>query len=315
MAASLVGLGLLCAAAGVSAQEGARPLPTFAAAPMPPAVKPATPAVPPIPLPEPPAVKPAMPPASPPGSAWTAVATPWLESPLESGLNASPLPPLPPAPPAPDLPKEASSTAVVPVVMAPKEVSPPELPLQRVALQPPPGRDLAPAQDETLLEEDLVQLEPPGPHRLFGRLDSEDALQERLRQQARQRSTPERITFPDEPVVSRESYAGRHWEPQELLAEPNNVCYGRLFFEQKNFERYGWDLYLLSPFLSAGTFFFDVATLPYHCATEPFRKCECSAGYCLPGDPVPLLLYPPELSVTGALAEAATVVGLAAIFP
>src|SRR5205809_326929 len=88
MVAGLVGLGLLCAAGGVVAQEGSRPLPTFAAAPLPPAVKPATPAVPPAP---------------PPGPAWTAVATPSLESPLESDLNASPLPP---APPTPDVPKE-----------------------------------------------------------------------------------------------------------------------------------------------------------------------------------------------------------------
>src|SRR5206468_3412224 len=140
-------------------------------------------------------------------------------------------------------------------------------------------------------------------------------LGQSLQQVAMQAPGRDLAPSPDETLVSRDSYADRHWGPQVLLAEPNNVCYGRLFFEQKNFERYGWDLYLLSPFLSAGAFFFDVATLPYHCATEPFRKCECSAGYCLPGDPVPLLLYPPELSLTGALAEAATVVGLAAIFP
>ena len=289
MAASLVGLGLLCAG-GASAQEASRPLPSFAYGAA------ATTALPSVP---------------PPGQSGSTAATPRTTSPFSSTFNASPLPA---TRQMLDFHKDANSTAGMPAMTAPRPVNPSGLSLQRVALQPL-GRDLAPAPDETLLEEDLVQLEPPGPHRLFGRLDSEDSLQERLRQQARQRSTPERITFPDEPVVSRETYADRRWEPQELFAEPNYVCYGRLYFEQKNFERYGWDLYLLSPFLSAGAFFFDVAALPYHCATEPFRKCECSAGYCLPGDPVPLLLYPPELSLTGALAEAATVVGLAAIFP
>src|SRR5205807_10108139 len=130
--------------------------------------------------------------------------------------------------------KEANSTISTPTMTAPRAMGSSSLSLERVALQAP-GRDLAPSPDETLLEEDLVQLEPPGPHRLFGRLDSEDSLQERMRQQARQRSTPERITFPDEPVVSRDTYTDRHWEPRELVAEPNNVCYGRVLFEQTNF--------------------------------------------------------------------------------
>jgi hypothetical protein len=35
----------------------------------------------------------------------------------------------------------------------------------------------------------------------------------------------------------------------------------------------------------------------------------------LPGDPVPLLIYPPELSLTGTVMEAGTIVALFAIFP
>ncbi len=97
--------------------------------------------------------------------------------------------------------------------------------------------------------------------------------------------------------------------------EPNYVWYKRPLFEQKNFERYGWDLQELSPVLSAGAFFMDVALLPYHVGTDPLRCGEANAGYCLPGDPVPLMLYPPEISVTGAFAEAGTIVALLAIFP
>ena len=49
--------------------------------------------------------------------------------------------------------------------------------------------------------------------------------------------------------------------------------------------------------------------------TNPCRWYECSAGYCLPGDPVPYLCYPPQLSLTGSLAEIATGVALFAMFP
>jgi hypothetical protein len=35
----------------------------------------------------------------------------------------------------------------------------------------------------------------------------------------------------------------------------------------------------------------------------------------LPGDPTPYLLYPVEFSVTGALFQAGTIVGLAALIP
>jgi hypothetical protein len=100
-----------------------------------------------------------------------------------------------------------------------------------------------------------------------------------------------------------------------MVVEPSYLCYGRLYFEQKNFERYGWDLGPFTPLLSAAGFYWDLAWLPYHLATAPCRQYECSAGYCLPGSPVPLLLYPPELSLTGFVAEAGTVVAMVAIFP
>ena len=127
----------------------------------------------------------------------------------------------------------------------------------------------------------------------------------------------ERVTFPDEPILSRETYYGRGaaWPHVTELVAPNYVCYGRLLFQQTNMERYGWDLGILSPVLSGALFYFDVITLPYHVATAPWRCYESSAGYCLPGDPVPLLLYPPELSVTGTIGEAAALLAVLAIFP
>ncbi len=150
-----------------------------------------------------------------------------------------------------------------------------------------------------------IRLDVPGLQRLTGQLESEDSLKERMRQEARTRG--ERLVFPDEPLLSKEPYVGRHWTPLKREIEPYYVCYSRLLFQQKNFERYGWDLGPISPILSAGKFYMDVALLPYHLATRPWQQYETSAGYCLPGDPVPLLLYPEEISATGLAAEAAVI--------
>lgn len=136
----------------------------------------------------------------------------------------------------------------------------------------------------------LIQLTPPGPQRLF-RLESEEAFRERVRRDAK--DTRLRIDFPPateakpEPVLPE-----RQWGTIFAVAEPNYVCYGRLWFQQRNFERQGWDLGVVTPGISAGLFYVDVITLPIHWALDPLRCWECSAGLCLPGDPAPLLWYP-----------------------
>jgi hypothetical protein len=188
--------------------------------------------------------------------------------------------------------------------------------IQPAAFQTPP-RMLAPPVGEEV-PDFQIQLEPPGPLRLF-RLESEKAMMERMRQEVREHTppgtTPDRLIFPDEPVITRQPYTGRSFPPANMLVEPQYVCYQRLLFEQKNAERYGWDLGPIHPFVSLSAFYWDLVTLPYHLWTAPCRQYECSAGYCLPGDPVPLLLYPPELSLTGLVAEAGTITALFAIFP
>jgi hypothetical protein len=159
-----------------------------------------------------------------------------------------------------------------------------------------------------------IELEPPGPQVLF-RLDSESAMQERIRQKARERTPVERVEFPSEPVVGTGPFVQRTFVEGKMFVEPNYVCYGRLYFEELNSERYGWDLGPIQPFVSAGVFFKDLAFLPYHAFSDPFRYHDCNSGYCLPGDPVPYMIYPPGLSVTGALAEAGVVSAMFAIFP
>jgi hypothetical protein len=187
-------------------------------------------------------------------------------------------------------------------------------PIKRATFQAPQGANPTPGYVEEKAAEQTIQLEPPGPDRLF-RLESEDALKERWRQELLSTRPGDRQIYPDEPILTRDSYFGRSWPQRTLFVEPNYLCYTRLLFEQTNMERYGWDLGPVGTGLSPLLFFADVATLPYHAFTDPFRCCECNAGYCLPGDPVPLLLYPPQLSSSGAFAETATVLALLAIFP
>jgi hypothetical protein len=160
-----------------------------------------------------------------------------------------------------------------------------------------------------------IQLIPPGLERLAQSMQSDEQLMERIRQESRKGDLKRPIVFPPDPVLTRDVYHGRKWDPMKLEVAPYYVCYGRLRFEEKNAERYGWDLGVLQPFVSGGHFLFDFVTLPYHLAMEPCRCFEYNTGYCLPGDPVPYLLYPPEISLTGGVAEIGTILALVAIFP
>ncbi len=170
------------------------------------------------------------------------------------------------------------------------------------------------ATDEPRVEYQ-IQLEPPGLERI-GRLDSDRKLQERISQETKEREEYERSVFPEEPILSRDVYRGRGslWPQRTMVVEPTYTCYGRLYFQDINAERYGWDLGVIHPVLATAKFWYDLALLPVHFANDPCGR-DCSAGYCLPGDPVPLLLYPPEITLKGAIAEVGTILALVAIFP
>jgi hypothetical protein len=203
-------------------------------------------------------------------------------------------------------------------VAQPQPALPPATTVRPAAWQPPSqtkgptDRDLrAPGERGGEFQ---PPVEPPGREVLF-RLESESSLFERIRQEALERTPPDRVVFPDEPILSRDTYLGRAWPGRNLIVEPNYVCYNRLLFEDLNSERYGWDLGVAQPAVSTGLFFFDFLTLPYHLAVDPCRCYECNTGYCLPGDPVAYLIYPPNLSLTGAVAEVGTVFTMIAIFP
>jgi hypothetical protein len=228
---------------------------------------------------------------------------------------------LPPTSPAPEKTYFYSREALKPAAPAPEKTffytrqpaPATNLPAAaRRAVQQPGKEPQRPRTPEETPEYN-IRLDVPGLQRLAGQLESEAALMERMRQEARARG--ERLVFPEEPTLAKEPYPGRQWSPLTRVVEPYYVCYGRLLFEQKNVERYGWDLGPITPVLCAGKFYYDVLALPYNVVTRPFQQYEVSSGYCLPGDPVPLLLYPPEVSATGLLAEAAVVTALFFIFP
>jgi hypothetical protein len=102
-----------------------------------------------------------------------------------------------------------------------------------------------------------------------------------------------------------------------MTVEPNFVCYGKLqsMFENTNMERYGWDLGPLSIPVELVKLSADTAFFPMKAFAQPCRFHECSAGQCLPGDPVPFLLYPPEITVTGTAAQLAVIGALIVLFP
>jgi hypothetical protein len=199
---------------------------------------------------------------------------------------------------------------------------PPLTVISAAAQAPAPGRDMRDKDYGPASGGFQPQLDPPGPDRIF-RLESEQSLNERLKREVKQRVPKEPAAiFPEEPIVSLETYNGQlakrvaMFEKRAMLiVEPNYVHHGSLLFEEKNSERFGWDLGIASPVVSAGYFFKDVLTLPYNLASHIGQGPDCSAGKCLPGDLVPYLIYPAEASLVGGVGQAGAILGLMAAFP
>jgi hypothetical protein len=161
----------------------------------------------------------------------------------------------------------------------------------------------------------VIRTDPPGPERLFSSRKSEAMIREVIRRDATVRSGPERVLFPEYPPEPDSKYPGRNYPQSSTKVEVSYVCHGRLYFEQKNFERAGWDLGYLSPLANVGMFYYDTVLLPYHAWTDPCRHYDCSAGKCLPGDRTPLYLYREPFSVSGLAAQTLFLGGGFFIFP
>ena len=105
------------------------------------------------------------------------------------------------------------------------------------------------------------------------------------------------------------------YSPTTALIEPGYVVHRRLLFEEKNSERYGWDLGFIQPLVSTAAFYKDTLLYPAHVASNMFERYDTSAGKCLPGSPVPYYLYPEEITPFGATVGALAIVGTAFVAP
>lgn len=106
-----------------------------------------------------------------------------------------------------------------------------------------------------------------------------------------------------------------NYPPMKTTIEPDYVVHRRLYFEQINNERYGWDLGIIQPAVSTLAFYKDTLLWPARLASYPFERYDTSAGKCYPGSPVPYYLYPPEISLFGGTVGVGTIVGVAALIP
>jgi hypothetical protein len=145
----------------------------------------------------------------------------------------------------------------------------------------------------------------------FFQLDSEACFtqrenQIRVREDAQLPQGQQRpvVIFPPHEGVVNEPFPGRYFQPAVEEIEPNYLVYGRLFFEDKNTERYGWSMGPLQPFMTAWKFVGDASNWPYKLFSFPRLNYDSNAGLCLPGDPVPMLMYPPAISFSGLIAQA-----------
>ncbi|MFO0822320.1 MAG: hypothetical protein U0792_04255 [Gemmataceae bacterium] len=106
------------------------------------------------------------------------------------------------------------------------------------------------------------------------------------------------------------------YQPMQVSYDALYMIHRRLHFEDKNSERYGWDLGIIQPMVSALVFYKDVLMWPQSLASGfSYGFWDTNAGKCLPGSPVPYMWYPPGLTVTGSLFEGVIITGAAFIFP
>jgi hypothetical protein len=280
--------------------------------------------------------------------------TPWRTTPRRTGISLAVLvaaaagaaaqPPLaiPPVPAPP---------AAQPAVRNTPQPTPAPVPSRVVLFQKPAGDAQPPGKTEKLTkprEEPDSPAKPPAAtppggrarqevarlendEQLLRRITEELKAEERERERRRlkddptsqpQPSPPESFfeVPPIDPLVPagtpyvtkpvREGYPA-----MRSLTEPDYVVHRRLYFEQRNSERYGWDFGITQPVASALYFYTDVLFWPAQLASNPFERYDTSAGKCLPGSPVPYYLYPPEVDLFGATVGAATIVGAAVILP
>jgi hypothetical protein len=149
------------------------------------------------------------------------------------------------------------------------------------------------------------------------RLDSDEVLNKRVLKELK-KDASEAFPAKAELVPPGTPYVPKtvNYGPVQALLEPNYVVHRRLYFEEMNSDRHGWDHGPLQPVISSLYFYKDVLTWPHKLAGGLFRpKYDVSAGKCPPGAPTAYYFYPPGLTVSGSLFEAGIIIGTAVILP
>ena len=128
-----------------------------------------------------------------------------------------------------------------------------------------------------------------------------------------------KLQFPELPDVGGgKPYVAKtvNYPPMRAQYDALYVVHRRLHFEDKNTERYGWDLGIVQPLVSAALFYKDVFLWPQSLASGcAYGFWDTNAGKCLPGSPTPYMLYPPGLTITGGAFEGVIITGVAFAIP
>lgn len=199
-------------------------------------------------------------------------------------------------------------------------------PAARQALPAIPAVTAAQPPETTSNKQPVVPVPPevtqlPSRDKIFTMLDDvslERVIIKTLRDQ--NPKIPADAKFPFEPPIVPPGTQFRaktaDYPPRQAVYEAGYVVHRRLHFEEKNTERYGWDLGFIQPFVSTAYFYKDVLLWPNSLASGFCSGFwDTGAGKCLPGSPVPYYLYPPGLTITGSVVEAGLITGVAFIIP
>lgn len=197
-----------------------------------------------------------------------------------------------------------------------------------VSMQPPEGGQKNPKDkdDKDKINDYLKQaVRLPQRDRVFiiqNDLDMEMAIMARLRADAIQaglKIDEKTLKFPPLPDVSNGvAYKVKTdtYPPMRAVYNPLYVVHRRLHFEEKNAERYGWDMGIIQPVVSTLYFYKDVLLWPNSLASGcAYGFWDTNAGKCLPGSPTPYFLYPPGLTITGSAFEGVIITGAAFALP
>lgn len=108
----------------------------------------------------------------------------------------------------------------------------------------------------------------------------------------------------------------RPWDATMYHWAPADYCHRPLYFEEVNFERYGYShCYALQPAISAVKFVGSTVALPYQMTVHPRKECVYPLGHYRPGSPVPYQHHWPEWDPKAAAVEAGVITGLIFVVP